>query len=84
MEATMFMQTMMEATMFIQTMMEVIMLVQAMTQAMGDGGVCDITSLFNDEFHKDRPWVCSDIACESPLLAFNKIFTSSQVPSLMS
>jgi len=42
------------------------MLVQAMMYATGDGGVHDITSLSSNESHKERPWVCSDITCESP------------------
>jgi hypothetical protein len=42
------------------------MLVQVMMQVMGDGGVHDITSPFNNESHKERSWACSDIACESP------------------
>jgi hypothetical protein len=39
------------------------MLVQAMMQAMGDGGVYNITFFFNDEFNNEQPWAC--IACES-------------------
>jgi hypothetical protein len=39
-----------------------------MMQAMDDGGVCDITSPSSDESHKEWPWACLDIACESPSL----------------
>jgi len=48
-----------------QAMMQVIMLVQMMMQTTSDDDAYDITSLFNDESHKERLWVCSDIACEN-------------------
>ncbi len=32
---------------------------------MGDGGVYDITFLFNDESHKEHPWAYLDTICES-------------------
>jgi hypothetical protein len=45
-------------------MMHATMMMQAMMQLMVDGGVHDITSHFSDEFHKELPWLCLDIACE--------------------
>ena len=50
--------------MLVQVMMQVTMLMQAI----GDGGICDITSPSKDESHKERPWVYSDIKCENPSL----------------
>ncbi len=46
-------------------MMHAIMLVQVIMQVMGDGGVRDITSPFNDKSHKEQPWAYSNITCES-------------------
>jgi hypothetical protein len=51
--------------MLVQTMMQTIMLVHVIMQVMGDGGVRDITSHFRNESHKERPWACSNITCES-------------------
>jgi hypothetical protein len=47
-------------------MMQTMMLMQVMMQAMGDGGVHDITSPSSNESHKERPWACSNTTCESP------------------
>ncbi len=37
-----------------------------MMHATSDDGVHDITYLSNNKFHRERPWVCFDTACESP------------------
>jgi len=58
-----------------------------MMQTMGDGGVYDITSLSSDESHKERPWACLDITCESPSLFpwhLINFLIGSQVHFLMS
>jgi hypothetical protein len=65
----MMMQAIMQTIMLVQTMMDammqVTMLMQAMMQVTGDGGVCDITSPFSNESHKEWPWACLDTTCES-------------------
>jgi hypothetical protein len=47
------MLAMMHVIMLVETMMHVIVLVQTMLQVTGDGGVCDITSPFSNESHKE-------------------------------
>jgi len=49
------------------------MLVQMMMQVTGDGDVRDITSFSNNESHKDKPCVYSNIACESPFFPWHLI-----------
>jgi hypothetical protein len=51
-----------------QSIMQATMLVQVMMRTTNDGGARDITSFFSDESYKERPWVCLNIACESPSL----------------
>jgi hypothetical protein len=46
-------------------MMQTTMLVQAMLQTTGDDSVCDINYPFNNESHKEWPWISLDTTCEN-------------------
>ncbi len=61
-------------------MMHAFMLVQPMMQVMGDGCFHDITSSFNDESHKERPWAYLNTACESPSFFPWHLINSELVP----
>jgi hypothetical protein len=57
------------------------MMMHVMMQAMNDDDVYDITSLSNDESHKEHLWACLDIACKSPS-NFPWHFISSQLVTM--